>query len=150
MPIWNGDKTVFRKEYLDIPNPNPQLSVKELLTRHADTLQKEIERSKLFQDKVRKIVLMHLEASSVNLEVIAKELNISSRTVYRKLRNENLSYKSLLNEVRRRLAQDYLREGSFSIEDISSKLGFSESSAFHRAFKRWFETNPGQYRQQAE
>jgi len=141
---------VFRKEYLDIPNPNPQPYVKELLTRHADTLQKEIERSKLFQDKVRKIVLRRLESGSANLEVIAKELNVDSRSIYRKLKSENTSYKDLLNEVRKQLAQDYLREKSFTINDISSKLGFSESSAFHRAFKRWFGTNPGQYRQQAD
>lgn len=141
---------VFRKKYLHILNPNPQPYVKELLTRHANILQKEIEGSKLFQDKVRKIVMMHLEAGSVNLEVIAKELNVNSRSIYRKLKNENTSYKDLLNEVRKQLAQDYLREGSFSIDDISFKLGFSESSAFHRAFKRWFGTNPGQYRQQAD
>ena len=94
--------------------------------------------------------MMHLEAGSVNLKVIAKELNVSSRSIYRKLKSENTSYKDLLNEVRKQLAQDYLREGSFTINDISSKLGFSESSAFHRAFKRWFGTNPGQYRQQAD
>jgi AraC-like DNA-binding protein len=140
---------VFGKEHLDIPNPNPQPYVKELLIRHADTLQKEMERSNLFQDKVRKIVLIHLGAGSLNLEVIAKELNVSSRSIYRKLRSENTSYKNLLNEVRKQLAQDYLRERSFSIDDICFKLGFSESSAFHRAFKRWFGTNPGQYRKQA-
>jgi len=141
---------VFRKEYLDMPNPNPQPYVKGLLGRHADTLQKEIEKTKLFQDKVRKIVLRRLESGSANLEVIAKELNVSSRSIYRKLRSENISYKDLLSEVRKQLAQDYLREKSFTINDISSRLGFSESSAFHRAFKRWFGTNPGQYHQQAD
>jgi AraC-like DNA-binding protein len=139
---------VFRKEYLDMPNPNPQPYVKELLSRHADTLEEEIEKNNLFQDKVRKIVLRHLEFGSVSLELIAKELNVSSRTIYRKLKNENTFYKQLLSEVRKELAHDYLKEGSFSINDISSKLGFSESSAFNRAFKRWFATNPSQYRQQ--
>jgi AraC-like DNA-binding protein len=141
---------VFKKEYLDMPNPNPQPYIKELLSRHADTLEEEIDKNKLFQDKVRKIVLSHLESGSVNLEVIAKELNVSSRSIYRKLKSENTFYKQLLSEVRKGLAQDYLKEGSFSINDISFKLGFSESSAFHRAFKRWFGTNPGQYRQQAD
>jgi AraC-like DNA-binding protein len=141
---------VFRKEYLDMPNPNPQPYVKEVLARHADTLQKEIEKSKLFQDIVRKIVLRRLESGPANLEVIAKELNVSSRSIYRKLKSENISYKDLLSQVRKQLARDYLRDRSFSINDISSKLGFSEASCFHRAFKRWFGTNPGQYRQQAD
>lgn len=149
--LFNEEKSaiVFRKEYLDMPNPNPQPYLKGLLTRHADKIQKEIEKNKLFQDKVRKIVLRRLESGSLNLEVIAKELNVSSRSIYRKLKSENTSYKDLLSEVRKQLAQDYLKEASLSINDISFKLGFSESSAFHRAFKRWFGTNPGQYRQQA-
>jgi len=140
---------VFEKAYLNILNPNPQPYVKEVLVRHADTLDKELEKNKLFQDKVGKIIMKHLECGSVNLEIIAKELNVSSRTVYRKLRNENLSYKSLLNEVRKQLAQAYLKDASFSINAISYILGFSEASCFHRAFKRWFDTNPGQYRRQA-
>ena len=140
---------VFRKEYLNVANPNPQPYIKEILARHADALDKGIERTKLFQDTVRKIIMEHLESGSVNLEVIARELNVSSRTVYRKLRNENLSYKILLSEVRKQLAQTYLKETSYSVNDISSLLGFSEASAFHRAYKRWFGTNPGQYRQKA-
>jgi AraC-like DNA-binding protein len=140
---------VFEKAYLNMPNPNPQPYIKEVLTRHANMLHKELEKKKLFQNTVGKIIMKHLESGSVNLETIAKELNVSSRTVYRKLRNENLSYKSLLNEVRKQLAQAYLEETSFSINDISSILGFSEASCFHRAFRRWFGTNPGQYRQQA-
>jgi AraC-like DNA-binding protein len=141
---------VFRKAYLDAHNPNPQPYIEEILTRHADILENEIRKNKLFQDEVIKIVMRRLESGSVNLEVIAKELNVSSRNIYRKLKSENTSYKDLLSKVRKQLAQDYLKEASLSINDISFKLGFSESSAFHRAFKRWFGTNPGQYRQQAD
>jgi AraC-like DNA-binding protein len=140
---------IFRKEYLDKPNPNPQPYLKELLISQADALEKEIEKNTLFQDKVRKIVLKHLESGPVNLDVIAKELNVSSRTVYRRLKSENISYKNLLSEVKKQLAQSYLKETLFPINDISFKLGFSEASAFHRAFKRWFGTNPSQYRKQA-
>ena len=149
--LFNQEKSaiVFPKEYLDMPNPNPQPYVKGVLARHADILEREIEKNKLFQDKVRKIVLRRLESGSVNLEMIAKELNVSSRSIYRKLRSENISYKDLLSEVRKQLALDYLKEASLSINDISFKLGFSESSAFHRAFKRWFGAKPGQYRRRA-
>ncbi|MCF8146858.1 MAG: helix-turn-helix transcriptional regulator [Deltaproteobacteria bacterium] len=83
------------------------------------------------------------------METISKELHLSSRTVYRKLREENVSYKTLLNETRKQLAQAYLEETKFSINEISYLLGFSETSAFHRAFKRWFGVNPSQYRRSA-
>jgi AraC-like DNA-binding protein len=140
---------VFEKAYLSMPNPNPQPYTKEILTRHADALDKGIEKNKLFQDKVRKIILKDLESGLVNLELIAKELNVSSRTVYRKLKNENITYKNLMINMKKQLAQSYLKETLFPINDISFKLGFSEASAFHRAFKRWFGTNPSQYRRQA-
>ena len=90
--------------------------------------------------------MKNLESGGVNQEMIAKELNVSRRTVYRKLKEENVSFKNLLNDVQKQLALTYLKEKSISINDISFLLGFSDSSAFHRAFKRWFGTNPGQYR----
>ena len=98
----------------------------------------ELDQSKRFQDKVRKVIIRYLDVGDVNMETVSKELHLSSRTVYRKLREENVSYKTLLNETRKQLAQAYLGETEFSINEISYLLGFSETSAFHRAFKRWF------------
>ena len=137
---------VFEKKYLDIPNPHPQPYIKEILSRHAEKLAIELDQSARFQDKVRKVIVRHLDAGDVNMETISKELHLSIRTVYRKLREEDVSYKSLLNETRRQLAQAYLEETKFSINEISYLLGFSETSAFHRAFKRWSGMNPSQYR----
>ncbi len=140
---------VFKKEYLNIPNPNPQPYIKEILSRHADKLKIELEKSKCFQDKVRKIIIKNLDSENLNMEMISNELNLSSRTLYRKLKEENISYKTLLIDIKKQLAQAYLQETSFTIDDISYLLGFSEASAFHRAFKRWFGINPSQYRRNA-
>jgi AraC-like DNA-binding protein len=90
--------------------------------------------------------MKHLDTGDVNMEMIASELNLSSRTVYRKLREENISYKALLSDIKKQLAQAYLKDPSLTINDISCLLGFSEASAFHRAFKRWFGINPSEYR----
>lgn len=141
---------VFKKEFLNIPNPNPQPYVKEILSRHAEKLIIELDQSRLFQDKVRRIIIRHLDSGEANLETICSELNLSSRTVYRKLREENISYKALLSDIKKQLAQAYLKETSFTVTDISHLLGFSEASAFHRAFKRWFGANPSQYRQDSK
>ena len=147
--LFGQDKSsiVFDKRRLRTPNPDPQPYIKKLLMKHADTLMKDIEKNHMFQDKVKKVIIRYLGAGKANLAVISNELNLSSRTVYRKLKKENMSYTELLNNVQKRLAHDYLQDDSFSIDDISHLLGFSESSAFHRAFKRWFGTNPSRYRQ---
>lgn len=138
---------VFNREYLDFPNPNPQSYIKEILSRHADKLLTELDQSKRFQDKVRKLIIKHLDSGNANMEMVSNELKLSSRTVYRRLREENVTYKILLNEIKKQSAQTYLKETAFTINDISYRLGFSEPSAFHRAFKRWYGTNPSQYRQ---
>lgn len=138
---------VFMREYLDFPNPNPQSYIKEILSRHADKLLAELDQSKRFQDKIRKLIIKHLDSGDANMEMISNELELSSRTVYRRLREENVTYKTLLNDIKKQSAQAYLKETAFTINDISCRLGFSEPSAFHRAFKRWYGTNPSQYRQ---
>ncbi len=138
---------VFNKEYLDFPNPNPQSYIKEILSRHANKLLAELDQSKRFQDKVRKLIIKHLDSGDANMEMISDELRLSSRTVYRRLREENITFKTLLNDIKKELAQAYLKDPAYTINDISCLLGFSEPSAFHRAFKRWFGTNPSQYRQ---
>ncbi|MBN1848998.1 MAG: AraC family transcriptional regulator ligand-binding domain-containing protein [Deltaproteobacteria bacterium] len=146
--LFNQEKSgiVFDSKFLTMPNPNPDPYIKAILSRHAENLSRDLESSKGFKDKVRMIIMNNLESGKVNLDMIAKKLNVSSRTVYRQLKAENISYKTLLNDVQKQLAQTYLKEASISINDISFLLGFSEASAFHRAFKRWFGMNPGQYR----
>ncbi len=80
------------------------------------------------------------------LDSIAEELNLSRRTVYRKLKAENISYKDLLIDSKKKLAREYLKNSSLSVYDIAVRLGFSEASSFHRAFKSWFGISPGRYR----
>jgi AraC-like DNA-binding protein len=141
-----GSGLIFEKEYLDFPNPNPQPYLKKILAQHADKLQTELNQSKRFQDQARKIIIHNLDSGTVSLDMIAGALNVSRRTAYRKLRQEGINYKDLLRDVKKQLAQFYLQDASLSISEISFLLGFSEASAFHRAFKRWFGVNPGQYR----
>jgi AraC-like DNA-binding protein len=149
--LFNQEKSgiVFNKKFLDMPNPNPDPYIKAILSRHAENLSRDLESSRRFKDKVRIIIMNNLESGKVNLNMIAEKLNVSSRTVYRQLKAENISYKALLNDVQKQLAQTYLKEASISINDISFLLGFSEASAFHRAFKRWFGMNPGRYRRKS-
>ncbi len=81
-----------------------------------------------------------------NIEPVAAQLNISSRTLRRKLTDEQVSFQDLQRETRERFAIAFLRETNMSIEDIAEQLGFSEAANFRRAFKQWTGRVPSSYR----
>lgn len=78
---------------------------------------------------------------------IAAALNVSNRTLQRKLRDEDTSFKELLKDTRMQLARKYLRSPGRSVVETAYLLGFSEPSTFSRAFKRWTGVAPAQYRE---
>ena len=83
------------------------------------------------------------------IEEIAAQLHMTERTLRRKLDAEGTSYQSLLTDVRRSLAIDYLRDTELSNDDIAAALGFSESASFRHAFRRWTSKSPSEFRQRA-
>jgi AraC-like DNA-binding protein len=84
------------------------------------------------------------------LEDVARELRVSPTTLRRRLEAEGTSYQGIKDELRRDAAVHHLCGTRLSIADIASALGFQETSAFHRAFKRWSGVQPGEYRRRAE
>ncbi|MCO6058589.1 AraC family transcriptional regulator [Pseudomonas sp. MOB-449] len=83
-----------------------------------------------------------------DLETIAQRLHISPQTLRRHLREEGSSFQEQKDHLRRDLAIYHLGRDELSIQDIAEQLGFSEPSAFHRAFKKWTGLTPGAYRAQ--
>lgn len=99
--------------------------------------------------QVRSWIIQHLPDGAPNQETIANALHISLRSLQRKLREEDVTYKDLLEDTRRELAMQYIRESYRSIGEITYLLGFSEPSNFTRAFKRWTGMSPAEYRESA-
>jgi len=79
-------------------------------------------------------------------DMIAEDLGMTSRTLQRKLGQEGVSYQKLLDEVRQQMAEDYLRNTDMSIPDIAFRLGYSETTSFHRKFKAGKGQTPGEFR----
>jgi AraC-like DNA-binding protein len=77
---------------------------------------------------------------------MARLLKMSVRTLHRRLSDEGTSHKQLLEQLRRELAATYLRERAIAISEAAYLLGFSEPSAFHRAFRRWTGQTPAEFR----
>lgn len=93
-----------------------------------------------FVERVRRIALDQLEASP---DDIARTLGISTRTLRRRLEEHGTSFRDVVDDVRRALADDLLDRGK-TVKDVAFVLGFSEPSAFSRAYKRWAGKPPTQ------
>jgi AraC-like DNA-binding protein len=83
-----------------------------------------------------------------DLDSVAGQLHLSPQTLRRHLREEGSSFQELKDQLRRDLAIYQLGRDEQSIQQIAEQLGFSEPSAFHRAFKKWTGLTPGAYRAQ--
>lgn len=77
---------------------------------------------------------------------VAREMSTSERTLRRQLSRQNISFQSILDSVREKIAIEYLKMSRLPLEDIAYLVGFSEVGSFHRAFKKWTGKTPLEYR----
>jgi AraC-like DNA-binding protein len=117
-----------------------------VLDRHAEGLIAKYPRNDALVEHVRTMIKDELRGGNASLERIADSLSMSSRTLQRKLREHGTSHQELLDQMRRDLAMRYLQEPEMAICEVAYLLGFSESSALHRAFKRWTGKTPNEFR----
>jgi len=82
------------------------------------------------------------------LDAVANKLSLGARTLRRRLSDLGTSYQRILDDVRRELAIEYLRTTNLTVQEIAELLGYSEVTNFRRAFMRWVELSPYQYRKQ--
>lgn len=139
---------VFDREYMNIKLPNHDPYMLELLTLHAETLLKKLAEVQNLRNKVSKLILEHLPTGNLDIEMIAEQLNVSRWTLNRKLRGEETSFQELLQDMRQQMAINYLQKPKLSVSEVAFLVGFSEPSAFNRAFKRWSGRSPGEYRKE--
>jgi AraC-like DNA-binding protein len=98
--------------------------------------------------KVRSLLIDMLPDGQPSQQAIAAALQLSVRTLQRALHAEGTSFKQLLDEIRKELAAQYIRDTNRRIGEITYLLGFSEPSNFTRAFRRWTGLAPNEYREQ--
>lgn len=96
--------------------------------------------------RVSFLIRAQLARGKVGVETVAGQLNMSRYTLHKKLRQEGLTFAALLEQVRREQAITYMKDKTKPLVEIAEQLGFSELSAFSRAFKRWMGTPPAEYR----
>jgi len=97
------------------------------------------------EHRVRYLLLEHADAFP-DAEDIAEILHMTSRTLRNRLRAQGTSFQAILDDLRHRLAVDYLSKSEFALADICGLIGFNDVSNFRRAFKRWTGTSPSEFR----
>ena len=103
-------------------------------------------RQKSVADQIREVLVDALAAGEPDVDAVAAELAMSGRTLQRRLREEGTSFRDVLASTRRDLAEALLASGAGSVTEIGHRLGFSETAAFSRAFRRWTGQSPASWR----
>ncbi len=128
-----------------LPQSN-ELTLK-LLEQQCEEIKKKLSDSQTLVERIQRLLLESIH-KPLSLEDIAQDLGLSSRTVRRKLSLEGTHYKQLLTTLRENEAKRLLNETAWPIEKIAEHLGYSETSAFNHAFKKWTLVSPNQFRNQ--
>jgi len=138
---------LFHSRYLSMPLLQDERTLKHFLERSPADLLSRPDDGDSLSSQLRRL-LSRDSSRWPDLESVAQHLHISPQTLRRHLREEGSSFQELKDQLRRDIAIYHLRRDDLSLQQIAEQLGFSEPSAFHRAFKKWTGLTPGAYRAQ--
>jgi AraC-like DNA-binding protein len=136
----------FDAAYLDMPVVSADPKLHDVLRKHAELMLAELPKAQSLTEQVRDHIAQQLSGGNPSVELIARQLHMSPRTLGRKLEHEGTTFKELLDDMRRRMALRYVGGHDLGLSEIAFLLGFSQTAAFHRAFKRWTGQTPLEYR----
>lgn len=123
-----------------------QPAMHEKLTLLCDVEMREIQRGWTSGDRVKSLLTPLFRGETPSLETIASKLGVTPWTLQRQLASENTGFRELMDETKKQLARDYIRETETSLSEIAWLLGFSNPAALHKAYRRWFGISPGEHR----
>ncbi len=142
------DSVTFAQTLLATRLRQPDPLLRKTLEAHALSQLALLDTDTDLTSKVKQSIQKQLAEGITRQDMVAEDLGMTSRTLQRKLSQEGVSYQKLLDEVRQQMAEDYLQNTDMSIPDIALRLGYSETTSFHRKFKAATGKTPGDFRRQ--
>jgi AraC-like DNA-binding protein len=139
------DSLLFRIEDMHTPLPTANAAMAALHERFAGEYLARFSESQITH-RARQALCRLLPNGEPKREQVAQSLHLSQRTLQRRLQEEGTSFQALLDETRQQLAEQYLAVPRMTLLEIAYLLGFADPSNFFRAFRRWFDLTPGEYR----
>ena len=138
----------FPVAYTAIELPQFDMDLCNLLDKKAQAQLEALEAESSFTGAVKKLIRNRLPDGVPTLELVSESLGRSEKSLQRELAQLDTNFKTLLDSTRHELALGYICNPDIELNELAFLLGFSEQSAFQRAFKRWTGTTPGKYRKQ--
>lgn len=117
-----------------------------VLKQHAEALLSDLDLNRSWRGRTEKALLNRLHEGGVSADVISGDFGFSRQTLFRKLKDEETTFADVLASLRAKLAKNYLTNKKTPIHEIAFLLGFSETASFSRAFKKWSDLSPEEYR----
>lgn len=144
-----GENAVYiPAEYLEAPIAQDEASLRDFLRTAPYQLvsRQEPQTTHKLGDHVRAMIEAEMQGEFPSIETIASKMAISSRTLHRRLTREGTSFQQIKDDIRRDAAIAYMNRDELTINSVSILMGFQDTSAFYRAFKKWTGVSPGEYR----
>ena len=130
---------------LQINIPHSDTTLHQILGKQAESLLISMPESDTFIADLSDIIIRGLHIGKSEAAYAASQMNISERTLHRKLKAKNKVYREILQEIRKSMALNYLHDPKLSLAEIALLLGYKEQSSFTRAFSNWYKCSPLQY-----
>ncbi len=129
------------------PVTKADTSLFPVLEKHAKHLLSQKQSQQGLVGEVKRVLLPRMARQETQIGLVAEDLNLSARTLQRKLKDLDTSFQKVLDGLRQEVASYYLEHSSLSIIEITFLLGFKEQSSFNHAFKDWTGYTPKNYRE---
>ena len=140
----------FDAHWLELPVVQTRQSLREFLVGAPANLIVRYRDTSSLTDRIRRLLRRRLGGELPSLEEVSDALAVTPQTLRRRLREEGRGFQQIKDELRRDTAIEYLAQTRLPLMEIANRVGFSEASTFHRAFKNWTGVAPGEYRSSTE
>lgn len=136
----------FRLEDLLAPISHQDYALHTLLGKQAEEQLKQAPENDVFTVKLQDTIMRCLHEGRPDVDAVAGAMNISARTLHRRLKERGRVFRDVLRDIRKSMSERYLKDDKLTLSETALLLGYHDQSAFTRAFKQWFGVSPLQFK----
>ena len=145
--VFGSDKNALLadEEWLTLRSPLPLRYFFGILSDRADDLLKSLQSSKSTRGRVQTLLVPILHTGDPSMDSIASKMGLNRQALHGLLKAQATTFEKVVDELRHKMALEYLNAKKVSVQETAYLVGFSEPAAFYRAFQRWTGRSPGEY-----